>query len=153
MSRSRTHRPRLTYDTRDRVIELSSILNGKEVESFHEGLQLLLRYFEALEDNVECPECGAADVETRSKSGLWHCWRCEEDTESGLFNITDYLDVANEEDARLLGTPRSITYEFRCDREHVDDQAGTNDSDSVRTVENQPSYQRRSVDERWRDGP
>jgi hypothetical protein len=124
-------------------------LNGAEPMSYSDALSLLVGYVDVLYGTVECPQCGESDVEDL-ETGNYRCWRCDEDRESGYFDVWDYLDVENPDQASLPGLPREIQYRFECDHDEHD--TGSKEEDKSQHAENQHPTRRDNQQNGWNDG-
>jgi hypothetical protein len=143
MTRSKTFRPRVSREHRDRVVELAERVNGGPVEhGYQNALELLIRYFDVLTDELkECPNCGTEGQVTREHrlpSGEWHerppgnywCKSCE-----SAFSAWDYLKVEDREGAEFL-TPGDVERTFVFEEEgEQGSQAGTKHTDSRSNVQ------------------
>jgi hypothetical protein len=146
MSRSKTHRPRISRELRDYVISVGSELNGSEVRGFHHGLELLTRYIRVLQGTPPCPECGTATEEIPNKYAAFRCRSCEQD-----FHGYDVLGVENTENARLPPLPKEVEVGFQCDcnEENTADNVGTTGGDSTHTTQSRQDSNGRSDRLEW----
>lgn len=89
MSHQKTYRPRLARSTRDRALQAAEQLNGEEVSTFPEALELLLSYHDVLNGSVACHLCGEEPIDSVTQ-GKWRCWDCGE--------ISTVYDVLGSDD-------------------------------------------------------
>jgi len=100
MSHQKTYRPRLARSTRDRTLQAAEQLNGGEVKTFPEALELLLSYHDVLNSSVACSYCGGEPIESIAP-GRWECWNCEQYTE-----IYDVLGSDEPDNTDIPVVPR-----------------------------------------------
>jgi hypothetical protein len=124
-------------------------LNGAEPMCYSDALSLLVGYVDVLYGSIECPSCGETSIE-ETAAGKYRCWQCEQEGESALFTVWDYLDVENPEQASLPGLPEHIQYRFECN--HEEHKTGSNDGDRTQHTENQHPTRQNDQQNRWDDG-
>lgn len=116
MTHRKTCRPRISREHRDRLLDVSSQLNGTDVSGVPRAAELICRYLAVLDRDaqVRCPDCGEI-LEEKGGGNHYYCWH-----EDRYLSVFDVIGSENPEDARVFGLPRDVRYRFKPDTESED---------------------------------